>query len=128
MDEKRKILEMVAEGKINSEEAAKLLEALNPVNSPKPEKHKKIIFQIIEEGKEKPKVNIAIPLKLAKFGMNFIPKDGKLDANISGSNIDLSNVNWKEIFEMAASGETGELFYMEIEDDGKTVIIRVAVV
>lgn len=127
MDDKRKILEMVAEGKIKAEEAAKLLEALNP-ESPKPmKKRRKIKFQIIEEGAAKPKINIAIPLNLAKFGMNFIPKNGKMDANFSGSNIDLSQINWKEIIEMAASGETGELFYMEVDDDGKTVIIKITV-
>ncbi|MCF7793900.1 MAG: hypothetical protein K9N09_09155 [Candidatus Cloacimonetes bacterium] len=127
MDEKRKILEMVAEEKISAEEAAKLLEALNPAPAKPATKGKKLIFQIIQEGIEKPKVNIAIPLKLAKFGMSFIPKNGKLDTNISGTNIDLSSINWKEIMEMAASGEMGELLYMEVEDEGKTVIIRVVV-
>ena len=79
MDEKRKILDMVAEGKITAEEAAKLLQALNP----KPKIHgngKRLVFQIIQEGSSKPKVNIAIPIKLAKFGLNFIPKNGKINA------------------------------------------------
>ncbi|MFC1898244.1 hypothetical protein ACFLYJ_01605 [Candidatus Cloacimonadota bacterium] len=127
MDEKRKILEMVAEGKILADEATKLLEALNP--APKPAAGgKKIKFQIIQEGAVKPKLNIVIPLKLAKFGMSFIPKNGNLDAHINGSNVDLSKVNWTEILEMAISGETGELFYMEVEeDDGKTMIIKVVV-
>ena len=103
------------------------MEALNPASQKTSGKTKKIIFQIIQEGSEKPKVNIAIPLKLAKSGMNFIPQNGKLHANFSDSDIDLSNVNWKEILEMAVAGETGELFYMEVEDNGKTLIIRVAV-
>ncbi|MBC8416397.1 MAG: hypothetical protein H8E11_08210, partial [Candidatus Cloacimonetes bacterium] len=61
MEDKRKILDMVAEGKITAEEAAKLLAAMNP----KPvsaAKGKRLVFQIIQEGTEKPKVNIAIPL------------------------------------------------------------------
>ena len=118
MDEKRKILDMVAEGKITAEEAAKLLQALNP----KPEIHrngKRLVFQIIQEGSSKPKVNIAIPIKLAKFGLNFIPKNGKINASFGNSNFDMSSINWKEIFDMASSGETGELFYMEIEEEDK---------
>ncbi|HPR17494.1 MAG TPA: hypothetical protein PLD62_04535 [Candidatus Cloacimonadota bacterium] len=127
MDEKRKILEMLAEGKIGAEEAAQLMDAVNPGTKPAI-KGKKMIFQVIREGIAKPKVNIVIPLKLAKFGLNFIPKNGNLNAQISGSNVDLSDVNWQEILEMAASGETGELFYMEVDDDeGKTLIIRMMV-
>jgi DUF4097 and DUF4098 domain-containing protein YvlB len=127
MDENRRILEMVADGKILADEAAKLLEALNPAVKPIA-KGRKIRFIIIQEGSEKPKVNIVIPLKLAKFGMSFIPKNGNFDAHINGSNIDLSKVNWSEILEMAIAGETGELFYMEVEEDnGKTVIIKLIV-
>lgn len=127
MEEKRKILDMVAEGKISADEAAKLLEAMNPITKSQV-KGRKIIFQVIQEGASKPKVNIVIPLKLAKFGMSFIPKNGKFDAHIGGSNVDLSNVNWKEILEMAVAGETGELFYLEVEEDnGKTVIIKIIV-
>ena len=118
MEDKRKILDMVAEGKITAEEAAKLLQALNP----KPKIHgngKRLVFQIIQEGFSKPKVNIAIPIKLAKFGLNFIPKNGKINASIGDSNFDMSSINWKEIFDMASSGETGELFYMEVEEEDK---------
>ena len=124
---KRKVLDMVAEGKITAEEAAKLLEAMNP----KPKavgKGKKLIIQVIQEGANKPKVNIAIPLKLAKFGLNFIPGNGKIDAHIGKSDIDFSSINWKEIMAMAASGEVGELFYMEVEGEGETpTIIRICV-
>jgi len=127
MKEKKKILDMVAEGKISADEASKLFEAMNPVEKSQA-KGKKIIFQVIQEGAAKPKVNIAIPLKLAKIGMHFIPKNGKFDAQIGSSNVDLSKVNWKEILELAVSGETGELFYMEVEeDDGKTMIIKIMV-
>ncbi|MCK4311516.1 MAG: hypothetical protein KAW88_02145 [Candidatus Cloacimonetes bacterium] len=118
MEDKRKILDMVAEGKITAEEAAKLLQALNP--NPKIRGNgKRLVFQIIQEGSSKPKVNIAIPIKLAKFGLNFIPKNGKINASFGNSNFDMSSINWKEIFDMASSGETGELFYMEIEEEDK---------
>ena len=118
MEDKRKILDMVAEGKITAEEAAKLLEVLNP----KPQIHgkgKRLVFQVTQEGASKPKVNICIPIKLAKFGLNFISKNGKINASIGDSDFDMSSINWKEILEMASSGETGELFNMEVEEEGK---------
>ncbi|MCD4796053.1 MAG: hypothetical protein K8R49_02645 [Candidatus Cloacimonetes bacterium] len=127
MDEKRKILDMVAEGKITAEEAAKLLAAMNPKPVPTA-KGKRLVFQIIQEGSEKPKVNIAFPLKLAKFGMNFIPKNGKINADLGDTDFDISSINWQEIIEMASSGETGELFYMEVdEENGTPITIRIFV-
>ncbi len=127
MEDKRKILDMVAEGKITAEEAAKLLAAMNPKHVPAT-KGKRLVFQIIQEGSEKPKVNIAIPLKLAKFGMNFIPKNGKINADLGDTDFDISSINWKEIMEMAAAGETGELFYMDIDEEDKgTITIRISV-
>jgi SHOCT-like protein len=127
---KRKVLDMVSDGKITADEAAKLLEAMNPKHSKsiKLGNGKKLIVQIIKEGAAKPKVNIAIPLKLAQFGLNFIPKNGKFDAHIGKSDVDLFSVNWQEILALAASGEVGELFYMEVEDEDETpTIIRVCV-
>jgi len=127
MEDKRKILDMVAEGKITAEEAAKLLSAMNPKPVPAT-KGKRLVFQIIQEGSEKPKVNIAIPLKLAKFGMNFIPKNGKINADLGNSDFDISSINWQEIMEMATAGETGELFYVDIDEEDKgTVSIRISV-
>lgn len=124
---KRKILDMVSEGKISAADAAKLLEAMNP-KSTVIKKGKKLIIQILQEGAAKPKVNIAIPLRLAQFGLNFIPKNGKFDAHVGKSDVDLSQVNWKEIMALAASGEVGELFYMEVEDEGeRPTIIRICV-
>ena len=127
---KRKVLDMISDGNITADEAAKLLEAMNPkpAKSMKHGKGKKLIIQIIKEGNAKPKVNIAIPLKLAQFGLNFIPKNGEFDAQIGSSDVDLSSVNWKEILALAASGEVGELFYMEVEEDDETpMIIRICV-
>jgi hypothetical protein len=127
MEDKRKILDMVAEGKITAEEAAKLLSAMNPKPVPAA-KGKRLVFQIIQEGTEKPKVNIAIPLKLAKFGMNFIPKNGKINADLGDTDFDISSINWQEIMEMATAGETGELFYMDIDEEDKgTITIRISV-
>ena len=127
MEDKKKILDMITEGKITAEEGARLIEALNqkPENS---SKGKKMVVQILQEGAEKPKLNIAIPLKLAKFGLNFIPKNAQFKTNLNNSDIDLAAINWQEILDLAAAGETGELFYMEVEDENdRPLIIKVLV-
>lgn len=127
MDDKKKILDLITEGKITAEEGARLMEALDPGNKPE-KKLKKLIIQILQEGSEKPKLNISIPLKLAKLGLGLIPKNAKFNTNLSDNDIDLSQINWKDILDLAASGETGELFYMEVEEeDKKPLIIKILV-
>jgi len=127
MDEKRKIIDMVADGKISAQEAEKLLAAMIPKTAPTI-KGKKLFIRITQEGKAKPKVNIAIPIKLAKIGMHFIPKDAKINASLGSSKFDMSSIDWKEIINMASSGEVGDLFFMEIEeDDGTPTTIRIFV-
>ena len=118
MEEKKRIINMVAEGKISAEEAANLLEALNP----KPTGSKlgrKLHIVITQEGCEKPKLNLSIPVKLAKIGVKFIPKNANFDAHLESSNFDFSSINWKDIIDMVSSGEVGDLFNMEVEEDNK---------
>ncbi len=127
MEEKKRIINMVAEGKISAEEAARLLEALNP----KPVSSKmgrKLHILITQEGSEKPKLNLSIPVKLAQIGMKFIPKNANFDAHLESTNFDFSSINWKEIMDMVSSGEVGDLFNMEVEEDNKpSTTIRIYV-
>lgn len=117
---------MVQDGKISAAEAAKLLEAISA--KPVAAKGSKIIFQVLREGELRPKVNIVIPIKLAKIGVHFLPKNSQIKAEIGSNNFDFSTIDWKEIMDMATSGETGELFYMEVDDEnGKQLIIRIEV-
>lgn len=126
MHDKRKILDMVQDGKISAAEAAKLLEAISAKQVSA--KASKIILQVMREGDLRPKVNIVIPLKLAKIGVHFLPKNSQIRAEIGSNNFDFSTIDWKEIMDMATSGETGELFYMEVDDEnGKQLIIRIEV-
>lgn len=127
MDEKRKIIDMVADGKISAQEGEKLLTAITPKNAATI-KGKKLVIRITQEGKSKPKVNIAIPLNLAKIVGRLIPKNAKFKADLGSSNFDFSSIDWKEIVEMASSGEVGDLFFMEVEeDDGTPTTIRIFV-
>jgi len=126
-DETRKIIDLLADGKITAEEAEKLMSAMKPSSYPH-KKGRKIVFQIREEGEKKPKINIAVPIALAKIGLKFIPEDAMVNASVKGSNFDFSSINWQEIIQMASSGEIGDLFNLEIEDDsGKSKSIRIFV-
>ena len=118
MEEKKRIINMVAEGKISAEEAARLLEALNP-KSASSKMGRKLHIVIKQEGSEKPKLNLSIPVKLAQIGVKFIPKNANFDAHLESSNFDFSSINWKEIMDMVSSGEVGDLFNMEVEEDDK---------
>ncbi|NLV91844.1 MAG: hypothetical protein GX030_05535 [Firmicutes bacterium] len=75
--ERTHILQMVADGKITVEEAEKLLEAIEPNSPEKPlrpaVKGRFLRVKVFEEGKDK--VNVTIPLALAKVGLRFAPKD-----------------------------------------------------
>lgn len=127
MDDRKKILEMVANKIITPDEAAKLLEAMNPTpQKEKIYKGKRIHIEIKQDNRKKPLLNLSIPINIAKLGLKFFPKNGNFNASVSDSNFDFSSVDWKQILEMAKMGEIGELFYMEVdEDDGSSTTIRI---
>ena len=114
-----KILKMVEEGKINAEEAQKLLAAVEDETSGEVEvsgrKPKWFKVQVYEGG-GKPKVNVKIPLTLLKIAKRFIPRDAK--AKINDSDIDLD-----EIFEAIQEGAVGKL--VEVEDGEDRVYVYV---
>ncbi len=115
----KRILNLIAEGKITSEQADKLINALEN----KKKKSKKL--RLIIEENNKTVLNLKIPLQLAKIGTFFISKSKKAKAEIGGRDFDLSSLDWKEILKNAESGDVGEIFYMETgedEEDKKTVI------
>ncbi|HPQ40259.1 MAG TPA: hypothetical protein PLV45_07775 [bacterium] len=116
-DEKVRILKMVEEGKISSEEAVKLLEALEDrvesralvMPEKKPRKFMRFLkIRVFEGDFNKPKVNIAVPLGLLKLATKFMPEDAK--AQINEHNIDLD-----EILRAVDENTQGKL--VEVQDD-----------
>lgn len=101
-EERRKILDMLAEGKISVDEAERLLSA---VSSDEPEQEKgreeksrlKYLRVLVEPGpnsKESDRVNIRVPLKLIRAGLKwaaFVPKNvqGKVDEALHEKGIDM---------------------------------------
>jgi hypothetical protein len=145
-DEERAILHMVADGKISPEEAAELLEALQPAPEPvgagysgRPDTQvsssegpsgrefriqgregrrgrtpKAVVIQIKESGDNK--VNIRIPLGLARAAGKFIPRQAQ--QYLASYEIDL-----QEFLAGASDMEGGTL--LEIKEGDNRVLIAV---
>jgi hypothetical protein len=127
-EEKMRILEMLQDGTINAEEAEKLLSALGEddsansnlsqvKNEEKDHKENKRHLRIIvnEDGKEK--VNLALPLGIAKSLLNFVPQSAR--DKMAEKDIDLNALS-KTLDDLSEEKEI-----LRVEDEGETVIIRV---
>jgi hypothetical protein len=118
-EERMRILKMVEDGKIDVKEANNLLETLDgKKKKPKPKKRGKARFiKILVEEAGEEKVDISIPMVLAKSFMKFIPKSAR-------SSLNDQDINVNEIIEMVEDGvEDGTL--VNINDGEDHVIIKV---
>lgn len=109
MEEKTRILKMLEEGKINAEEAEKLLEsiekkvpAVKGCCSVSTGKGKKLKIRVEPKEGRGERVNVSIPLSLAKLVSNFIPREQMKKMEESGVDMDtiLSHID-----ELEATGE-----------------------
>jgi len=117
-EERKKILEMLADGKISVEEAEKLLSVISESSGETSEGEKtdkarlKYLRVIVEPGpgsENSERVNVRVPIKLIRAGIKFaslLPKDvqGKVDNALkeSGISLDFSQIkeeNMEEIVE-----------------------------
>lgn len=121
-EESRLILEMVKDGKINIDEAEKLLDKTEPVENTLHEAsltksiNKKFLRVLVTE-ENNTKVNINIPIALAEVGLKFIPKDC---LKIEGQDINLN-----EILQLIEQGNAGELINIETQDKGKEIKVKI---
>lgn len=110
-EEQKKILTMVAEGKITVDEAEKLLAALTSPESGSSEKPGfKYLRVQVEPGPESEKqerVNIRVPAKLIRAGLKWatlIPKDARHKVNSAlsekGLDIDFNKITPQDIEEL----------------------------
>ena len=127
-EEKRKILQMVAEGKLTPEEADRLLEAVNDAS-----KGKKKFFKVrvYEKDSDKPKVRVDIPiavLKLtAKIGSAFksvLPESAKV--NMNGSEIALDAFSPEMIDKILETLDDEEKYFLaQVTDEEKGEYVEV---
>lgn len=111
-EEIKKILKMVEDGKLKSEEAEKLIEAILEADK---KTYSGKFLKIKIEDNEGDKVNISIPMALIKMATKFIPKEKK--EYLKEKDIDID-----EILSSIKEATEGEI--MNIEDkDGSYVKI-----
>jgi len=135
---RKKILEMLEKGTIKAEEALELLNAIKDeeeIIQPINKKHGKAKFLRVridaneKNGKEKAKVNINIPLSIAKKVTSIkgiIPKKAKEKMEEGGISVD--DINLKELIEAFEEGEMDEnLVDIEAGEGDDHVVVKVYV-
>lgn len=117
-DERRRILDMLAEGKITAAEAEDLMNALYAEKDKQVPTRKEAQFlriRVSEAGKNK--VNVNVPLSLAKVAMKFIPDDAK--NQMADKNIDLDAI----IREIQCGVPAGKIVEVEDGEDRVEIFI-----
>jgi hypothetical protein len=121
-EERARILQMVSENKIDAQEAARLLSALNAAPTPDEDAEAartrgarwfRVRVTDMETGRTK--VNVNLPLSLVKVGLrmgaHFAPEVEELD--------------WNELMTAIQDGANGKLVEVEDVQDGEKVEVYV---
>jgi hypothetical protein len=123
-EEKKLILNMLKEGKIEVNEASQLLDNITnsdqntQSNKPDKPRNKTFVRILVKQGDQNV-VNIKIPLILAATGLKLIPKK---QLNIEGNPINID-----EILALIQAGEIGDLVNIQSKQDGKDVLVKIAI-
>lgn len=138
-EERRKILEMLSDGKISVDEAEKLLAAISssdsdsgrdstgPISQGKAQpKYLRILVEPSEENGDGERVNIRVPFKLVRAGLklaSFIPKHAQTKVNEAlsekGIDMDFSNITSEDLEELITHLDD---FSVDIEGEEKVRI------
>ena len=115
-DERIRILKMVENGKINIDEASQLLETLDTIPKKETKKQARFLKIYVEKSGEE-KVNISIPLSLAKSVLKYLPQ--KVKDNLNDREINL------ELLMKSIEGDLDKPFTLvNINDDDDRVVIK----
>ncbi len=128
-EERIKILQMLQDGKISSEAAAQLLQAMGegepdaPKAQPKPEhfappaaiepgsKPRWLRVRVTDSDSGRPKVNVRLPISLVNLGL-------KIGAHYTP---EIEGLNVQELIEAAQTGDSGAFVDVYDEEDGEHV-------
>jgi|SRR5690554_84209 len=109
-DEKMKILEMIAAGKVTPAEGADLLQALEQEKTPRGGA-RRLLIRVTEPDTGAEHVNVKIPMgfagKMLKFVNRFVPQE---------------EIDLQELHQAVRSGEPGQVMQVDT-DDGQRVEI-----
>jgi hypothetical protein len=126
-DERKKVLDMLAPGQINVDQASELLRALGdaptgagapPPPTPAPARTGtarllRISIDANDDGDgERAKIRVNVPLGLAKFASRFLPAEARTELEAQG--IDLSEL----ISALSTETPEGRLVDIDVDDDG----------
>ena len=129
-DERLRILKMVADGKLSPKEGAELLNGIENLEEKiKPSRWLKIKVWENEGGKEvdsskKPKVNVNIPIGLAKTVLKMIPEKAKEKMNFNlgdDASLSLEDLNLQELIDAIKS--YGPLTLVEVNEEDTKILI-----
>jgi hypothetical protein len=122
-EERSRILQMVSENKIDAQEAARLLSALNAspdsASAPEPTTRTggarwfRVRVTDMETGRTK--VNVNLPLSLVKVGM-------RMGAHFAP---EVEDLDWDELMTAIQDGAAGKLVEVEDMEDGEKVEVYV---
>lgn len=119
--ERMRILNMVKENKISIEEADDLLASMGEAGSIQlKQKSKGKFLRIRIKSEDDEKVNVNLPLSVARWALNMVPKNVK-ERMRSGDN----PVELEEIIDMIHDGMEGQKLVDIHDDDGNIVEIYV---
>lgn len=128
MDEKMTILKMLEEGKINAEEAARLIEAVGvkkekeeEIKEIRKKKAKYLRINVDDPGKNE-KVRIKIPMNLVKAGMKMGNAGIKIGKKFNSDLAGLEDLDLSELEKALSESEGGKLIDIESEDGSKVQI------
>lgn len=121
-EEELKILKMIEEGKITAEEGAKLLDAVREETAKDSGRFigKRVKISVIDKNAGKKKVDISVPLPLAKAFLKYGLVSG---ATFGGFNLKESGIDIDELQKMIDEGLEGTL--IQLDDEGEKVEIVV---
>jgi hypothetical protein len=120
-EERIKILNMVAEGKITAEEGAELLKALrnaaekSQAAAPGAPEPRYMRVRVTSTGTDQVKANITIPMSLIDVGL-------RMGARFAP---DLEGFDFEDVMTAIRHGQRGKIIDVEDEDDGERVEIFV---
>ena len=125
-EEIKKVLEMLDEKKITSEEAADLLDALKEAKKEEQytplNKRKRFLKIRVTKGK-KPQVNVTLPFGLINWGLNSASKMGKNTVDIGGENIP---IDMAELSKAMNDPEfSGKIVDVVEEEEGKHIEVEI---
>ena len=120
-EERARILQMVSENKIDAQEAARLLGALNTSDNADDRTEKAtgsarwFRVRVTDMQTGRTKVNVNLPLSLVKVGM-------RMGAHFAP---DVEDLDWDELMAAIQDGANGKLVEVEDMEDGEKVEVYV---